>query len=67
MNTESLASSFWYDYFAIWKLTNGVGMYRSQTSSLHLQKSEAGENSIEPMIELLDASELLKSLEAPAI
>lgn len=39
---------------------------QSQTSSLHLQKSEAGEKSIEPMIELPDASELLKSLDAPA-
>lgn len=40
---------------------------QSQTSSLHGQQSEAGENSsIESMIELPDASELLKSLAAPA-
>lgn len=40
---------------------------QSQTSSLHLQHSEAGENSsIQSMIELPDASELLKSLDAPA-
>ena len=31
-----------------------------------MQKSKAGENSIEPMIELPDALELLKSLDAPA-
>ena len=30
-----------------------------------MKKSEAGENSIEPMIELPDASKLLKSLDAP--
>lgn len=39
---------------------------QSQTSSLHGQQSEAGKNSIESMIELPDASELLKSLAAPA-
>jgi hypothetical protein len=40
---------------------------QSQTSSEHGQQSEAGENSsIESMIELPDASELLKSLAAPA-